>query len=90
MYGQKKYVNFACDSWHGNNPGKTMTIYDIPGIVATALPQATTEENKTADFALAGISNKNPTSFPVQNFFPDIRWTVLKPYLTDFRVIRRL
>lgn len=29
----KHHVNQACDAWMINNPGKTMTIYDIPSVV---------------------------------------------------------
>ncbi|KAJ8950033.1 hypothetical protein NQ314_008039 [Rhamnusium bicolor] len=46
VYGPfKKYVNTACDAWMRNHPGSTMTIYDIPGIVNTALPLAVTQNN---------------------------------------------
>ncbi|XP_071646064.1 uncharacterized protein [Temnothorax longispinosus] len=36
----KKCVNAQCDNWMTSNPGRTMTMYDIPGIVAKALPLA--------------------------------------------------
>lgn len=37
VYGLlKRHVNSVSDSWMRNNPGKTLTIYDIPGIVAIA------------------------------------------------------
>ncbi|MBS0032909.1 MAG: hypothetical protein KFE23_02420 [Candidatus Baumannia cicadellinicola] len=46
VYGPlKKYVNSACDDWMISNPGKTMTICDIPGIVARAYPLAMTPTN---------------------------------------------
>jgi len=51
VYGPlKKYCNSAIDNWMVNNPGKTFSIYDIPGIVKTALPLATTPNNITAGF----------------------------------------
>ncbi|KAJ8956451.1 hypothetical protein NQ318_010765 [Aromia moschata] len=47
VYGPlKKYCNSAIDNWMVNNPGKTVTIYDIPGIVKTALPLAATPESE--------------------------------------------
>jgi len=56
VYGPlKKYVNSACDSWMKSNPGKTMSIYDIPEIVRISLPRATTPENITSGFRVSGI-----------------------------------
>lgn len=41
VYGPfKNYINRAQTAWMYNNPGKTMTIYDIPGIVKESLPLA--------------------------------------------------
>lgn len=35
VYGPlKRHIHTACDAWMRTNPGKTMSIYDIPGIVA--------------------------------------------------------
>lgn len=46
VYGSlKKYVNFMCDSWMTNHPGSTITIYNIRGIIKTALPLAATPNN---------------------------------------------
>lgn len=57
VYGPlKKYINSACDSWMVNNPGTTMTIYDIPPIVKLAFPRAITPSNIMAGFAVSGIS----------------------------------
>lgn len=41
----KRMVNSASDDWMRGNPDKTMSIYDIPGIVRIALPTATTQKN---------------------------------------------
>ncbi|KAF8791750.1 hypothetical protein HNY73_003436 [Argiope bruennichi] len=71
----KKYMNSAWDSWHRNNPEKTRKICDIPGIIATVLPLATTESNITAGFATTGISPLNPDIFPDSKFLPN--------YVTD-------
>jgi len=51
----KKYINSACDGWMKTHPGSTMTIYDIPAIVKTALPLATTPVNIMKGFAVSGI-----------------------------------
>jgi hypothetical protein len=43
VYGpMKKNVSSASASWMLNNPGKTMAIYDIPGILNKAFPLAST------------------------------------------------
>ena len=57
VYGpMKKYINSASDSWILNNPVKTMTIYDIPGILSLAFPRAATPSNIMAGFKVAGKS----------------------------------
>ena len=56
VYGPlKKHVNSACDSWILSHPGNTMSIYDIPAIVATCLPRAATLSNVIAGFKATGI-----------------------------------
>ncbi|KAF2888095.1 hypothetical protein ILUMI_18078, partial [Ignelater luminosus] len=44
----KKAINTACDGWMRSHPRKTMTIYDIPGIIKTAMPLAFTQANVQA------------------------------------------
>lgn len=51
----KKAVNSTCDGWMRSHPGKTMTIYDIPGILTTAIPLALTQSNIQAGFRTTGI-----------------------------------
>lgn len=76
VYGPfKKFVNTACDNWMTNHPGKPMSIYDIPGIVNTALPLAATTENIQAGFRVTGISPFN------ENIFPDSEFS--GSYVTD-------
>jgi hypothetical protein len=41
----KKFAAVAQEAWMKNNPGQSMTIYDIPKIVARALPLAATPTN---------------------------------------------
>ena len=56
VYGPlKKHVNSACDSWILSRPGNTMSIYDIPAIVATCLPRTATPSNVIAGFKATGI-----------------------------------
>ena len=38
----KKYLSGAQDAWLRNNPGKVITIYDIPKVVSNSLPFAMT------------------------------------------------
>ncbi|ESN93146.1 hypothetical protein HELRODRAFT_181253 [Helobdella robusta] len=45
VYGPlKRFINAACDGWMRSNLGKTMSIYDIPGIAANAFPFALTQK----------------------------------------------
>lgn len=56
VYGPlKKAINTTCDAWMRKHPGKTMTIYDIPGIVKTAMPLALTQTNIQAGFRKTGL-----------------------------------
>ncbi|XP_050506078.1 uncharacterized protein LOC126884227 [Diabrotica virgifera virgifera] len=71
VYGPfKKYINSACDSWITNNPGRTMTIYDIPAIVRDALPLAATPKNIMSGFRVSGISPFNRDIFKDHEFSP--------------------
>ncbi|KMQ83576.1 tigger transposable element-derived protein 6-like protein [Lasius niger] len=53
-----------------SNPGRTMTIYDIPGIVAKALPLAVTHQNIVSGFEYTRISSFNPDIFQEYEFLP--------------------
>lgn len=46
-------TNTAMDSWMLNHPGKTISIYDIPGIVRNTLPMALTPLNIMAGFEVS-------------------------------------
>ena len=71
VYGPlKKFVNSASDAWMKNNPGKTMTIYDLPGIIKKTLPKAATPENITAGFKAAGIVPFDRDIFKEDDFLP--------------------
>jgi len=46
VYGRfTKLANGASEAWIRSNPGKTMTIYDIPFIMSRSLPNSLTAEN---------------------------------------------
>ncbi|CAG9137628.1 unnamed protein product [Plutella xylostella] len=66
----KKAINSTSDAWMRNNPGKTMSIYDIPGIVASAMPVALTPSNIQAGFRKKGIYPYNRNLFTELDFAP--------------------
>ncbi len=71
VYGPlKKHVNSVSDSWMRSNPGKTLTIYDIPGIVAIAYPLAATPLNIQASFRVSGVQPYNRDVFLETEFAP--------------------
>ncbi|XP_018368328.1 PREDICTED: uncharacterized protein LOC108764541, partial [Trachymyrmex cornetzi] len=71
----KKYVANAQDGWLRSNAGKTMTICDIPKIVAETLPLATTSLNIIHGFKKTGIFPYNRKIFTDIDFAPS--------YVTD-------
>ena len=66
----KRAVNVISDNWMKANPGKTMTIYDIPSIVRDALPIAGTPKNITSGFRVSGIVPFCPSVFGESDFLP--------------------
>lgn len=66
----KTAVNSTCDGWMRSHPGKTMTIYDIPGILTTAMPLALTQSNIQAGFRTTGIVPFNRHLFTELDFAP--------------------
>lgn len=71
----KKYVSGAQDAWLRSHPGRTVTIYDIPRIVAESLPLAATPLNIVNGFKKAGIFPFNKEIFCASEFDPS--------YVTD-------
>lgn len=85
----KKYVNTACDGWILNNPGKTMTIYDTPGIVAYAYPLAFTPKNIQSGFRVSGIFPYNRNIFSDDEFLASSVTDRPDPGVSDEEGIRR-
>lgn len=69
MYGPLKALyNAGCDSWMKGNPGKTMTIYDIPGVLKECYPRAVTLANILSGFRKSGIVPFNRNVFDDADF----------------------
>ncbi|KAI8440679.1 hypothetical protein MSG28_009033 [Choristoneura fumiferana] len=66
----KKAINSFCDAWMRNNPAKTMSIYDLPSIAATAMPLAFTSNNIQAGFRATGICPFNRNIFTDLDYAP--------------------
>lgn len=66
----KKFYNSGCDAWLMMNKGKTLTIYDIPGIVKEAFPLAMTQANIQSGFRVSGIFPFNRNVFGDEEFLP--------------------
>lgn len=71
VYGPfKNYISRQQTNWMVNHPGKTMTIYDLPGIVKEAFPLAFTQNNIINSFKKAGIWPCNEDVFQDCDFAP--------------------
>lgn len=71
VYGPlKKYMTSAQDAWMRNNPGKSMTIYDLPGLAREALPLALAPNNVIKGFNCTGIEPFNRNIFTEDDFLP--------------------
>jgi len=66
----KKYYNSAADAWMSENPGKSMKIYDIPGLLTKALPMACTSSNIYSGFKKTGVWPFKPDIFKEEDFMP--------------------
>ncbi|XP_052749770.1 uncharacterized protein LOC128200420 [Galleria mellonella] len=66
----KIHLSRAQDSWMRNNAGKTMTIYDIPSLVRTALPIALSPVNIIKGFKASGIIPFNRDIFTDADYAP--------------------
>lgn len=63
-----RYFNQAADYWMLNNPGKPISIYDIPELVVVAFPKVMTPHNITKCFEKCGIYPFKPDIFTDDDF----------------------
>ena len=71
VYGPLKTAyNRAIDVWLRSNPGKTVTIYEIPTLVNQTQMIAMTARNITAGFQATGIHPFNRDIFSETDFAP--------------------
>jgi hypothetical protein len=66
----KNSINSAADGWMRSNPGKTMSIYNLPHLAALALPRAATPVNIKAGFRVSGVFPFNVDIFTEEDFMP--------------------
>ena len=72
--------------WLRTNPGKTVTIYDIPEITNEAHAQTFTARNMTAGFQSTGIYSYNSELFTEMDFALSIVTDTKDPQLQDGEV----
>ena len=75
----KKYLSGAQDAWLRKNPGKAITIYDIPKVVSDLLPFAMTCTNITKGFQKTGTYPYNPIIFTDDDFLPSFVTDCIEP-----------
>ena len=69
VYGPlKNYYNRALTDWMISNPGKTVTIYEIPKLAAIAIPLAFKLQNIQKGFEKPGIWPLNSNTFSNEDF----------------------
>lgn len=69
VYGPlKTYYNTAVTDWMVSNPGKTVTIYEIPKLAAKAIPLAFKLQNIQRGFEKPGIWPLNSNIFSDEDF----------------------
>ncbi len=66
----KHYIDSAVDNWMRMNAGKSLIIYNIPSLVAKALPQAATASSNSSGFECTGIWPLSPDIFTETDFSP--------------------
>ena len=73
VYGPfKAQYSRALDGWMRSNPGKTVTIYQVAGLVSQAFMTTVTPQNVTSGFRSTGIFPDNRNIFPDEAFAPSI------------------
>lgn len=68
----KRHYNTAVKSWMLDNPGKPLTIYNIPQLVASAFPNAMTISNILSGFRVTGIYPHDPNVHSKEDFAPSL------------------
>lgn len=66
----QKYYNAAADAWMMRYPGKTITIYDVAGLLGTAFDRAMTPANIKSGFRKTGIFPFDKDIFNDDDYFP--------------------
>ena len=66
----KTYFNNRSHAWSKENPGKSMTIYDVPAIVGETLPRAMLSAHVIQAFNCTGIWPVNKDIFTDADFAP--------------------
>ena len=79
----KRFAAIAQDAWMKNHPGQSMTIYDLPEIVAKALPLAATPSNICSGFRVSGIFPFDRQIFGEDEYVPS--YTTDRPDPTVMR-----
>jgi len=66
----KNFESRALDAWIKSNPGKTMTIYNIPFILCLYVSNSLTPMNIKSGISVTGIRQCNSDIFIDENFLP--------------------
>ena len=77
----KKFYSSACDSFLKSDPGKPITMYDIPDISKQAIPLAATPNNIQKGFLATGVAPFNPNIFTEEEYLPS--FTTDRPLAED-------
>ena len=89
VYGPfKTAYNKAVDRWMRSNPGRTVTIYDIPSLVNEAQMAAVTSTNVISGFQATGICPFNRSIFSDIDFVPSFPTNVETETEVDSATIR--
>ena len=68
----KTLYSQALDGWMRSNPGKTVSIYQVAGLVNETFLSAVTPQNITSGFKSTGIFPYNREIFPEEAFAPSM------------------
>ena len=71
VYGPfKTHYNVAADAWMKENKGKSMTIYELVGLVGKAFPRVVTHTNIQSGFRATGIYPLDRNIFTDDDYLP--------------------